>query len=345
MIFKSAQIEKYFKNPDLNIKAILIFGQNEGLATEYCRRLTQTVTDNLQDPFCVKHLDWSEIKNNIGILVSEYSAQSLLSSRRAVILNNGDNDLTKVISEYIEKSSSNTLLIINGISSLNLKSSLVNYFADSNVLAHVGCYEDRENDIIASVKQILASHQVTCSPEAFELLCSRMSNDRKANINEIEKLITYIGTKKTFDIKDVKQIVFDASVSIIDDLCFHVFSGEKDKTFNDLNNLLEEGVEETLITRAIYRHLTTLLEGKSLVEKGINEKEAAKKLIAKKLFYYYDIAARQIRLWPKEKLFNAISLIYTAEKECKTKPYPTADIVGNLILTILRVADKLFYNK
>lgn len=58
MIFKSAQVEAYCKKPDMNAKAILVYGSNDGLISENVRRFAKTVTSDLQDPFAVVNLDW-----------------------------------------------------------------------------------------------------------------------------------------------------------------------------------------------------------------------------------------------------------------------------------------------
>ncbi len=341
MIFKSAQVEAYCKKPDMNVKAILVYGSNDGLISENVRRFAKTVASDLQDPFAVVNLDWGEIKRDSGQLIAEYNAQSLMAGRRVICLRDGDNDLTKVLQEFIEDSKSNNLLIVSGISSLNTRSSLVNYFNSEKFLISVACYEDREVDIATSVKKRLAEQQITYTKDAFELLCSRMSNDRMANLNEIEKLITYAGVSRHFEVDDVRKVVFDASVSMSDDLCFYVFSGQKYKALRALKNMLNEGVEEVQIIRSLLRHINMLLEGKSLTEGGISASEAIKKVLSKRLFYCYDAGAMQISCWSKDRLFDAMDLLYKAEKDCKTTNFPTADILNYLILTLVAAAAKL----
>lgn len=341
MIFKALQVENYCKSPDLAIKAILVYGPNEGLISEYIRKLALTVTSNLEDPFTVINMNWDEVKRDVGALIGEYNAQSLLSGRRVIILNDADNDLTKVLQSFIEDSKSDTLLLVNGSSNLNSRSSLVNYFSNEKFLSLIACYDDREEDIRSFTKQFLSSQQITYTREAFELLCNRLSNDRKANINEMDKLITYIGTKKHFEINDVRELVFDASISEADDLCFYVFSGLKNKAVKALKSLLNEGVEEVQIVRALSRHVLVLLEGKAAMEEGLSAIEAIKKTLPKKMFYRYDAGAGQLSAWSKDRLFDAYELLYKAEKDCKTTNYPNENIIGYLILTLVAAANKI----
>ena len=342
MIFKNLQVENYCKKPDLSIKAFLVYGPNEGLVAEYVRKLALTVTPNIQDPFSVANLNWDDVKHDVGALISEYNAQSLMSGRRVVILNDADNDLTKVLQSFIEDSQSDTLLIISGGANLNNRSSLVNYFNNEKFLSAIACYDDREEDINSFARRYLADQQITYTRDAFELLCNRLSNDRKSNINEIEKLITYVGTKKYFEIDDVRKLVLDASNTEADDLCFYVFSGHKAKAVKALKNLLNEGTEEVQIIRALSRPVGVLLEGNAFMEDGFQAAEAIKKVLSKRLFYRYDMGAMQLSGWSKERLFDAYELLYKAEKDCKTTNYPNEDIINYLVLTLVAAANKLF---
>ena len=341
MIYKSTQIAAYFKKPDMSVKAVLLYGQNEGLVSEYSRKLVQTVSQDLYDPFAGVYLDWDNVKSDLGTLFSEYNSQSLMGTRRVVVLREADNNLSKVMEELLQNSKTDTLLVVIGAASLNSKSSLVSFFNSSDKTVSVACYEDRDEDIASSVKMMLAEQGITYTTDAFMMLCSRLSNDRKFNANEIEKLVTYVGNKKHFELDDVCAVVFDQAVSGLDDLCFYVFSGLKLKALNSLKYLLNEGVEEVQIVRALSRHVNKLLDGKAYMESGETSSSSIRKILAKNLFYRYDMGANQLSRWPKERLFDVMGLLYKAEKDCKTTNMPTEDVLNYTVLTLLSAASKL----
>lgn len=341
MIYKSVQTESYFKKPDLSVKAVLLYGQNEGLIAEYTKKFVQTVSQDLYDPFAVVYLDWDDVKGDIGALSSEYNSQSLTGSRRVVVLKDADNNLTKPLTEILEGSTSDTLLVIVGAASLNGKSSLVSLANTDKQMASVACYEDRDETVASSARAMLVSNGITFSNDAFILLCSRLSNDRKFNVSELEKLITYVGTKKHFEAEDVRAVVFDQSVSGLDDLCFYTFSGAKVKALTSLKSLLNEATEEVQIVRAFMRHVNKLLEGKALMENGETASTAIRKVLAKNMFYRYDMGADELNKWSKERLFDVMELLYKAEKDCKTTNMPTVETLTYMILTLLSAASRL----
>lgn len=341
MIYKQGQAEAYLKKPDMNIKAVLLYGQNEGLIAEYVKKLVRTVSTDMYDPFATAYLNWDDVKGDIGVLAAEYNGQSLMGGRRVIVLKDADNNLTKPLGELLSDSPSDTLLVISGTSSLNGKSSLVALANNSPYMAAVACYEDRDENIAASVKALLQENDVTCTNSAFMLLCARLSNDRKSNLNEIEKLITYVGNKKHIDENDVRAVVFDQAISGLDDLCFYVFSGLKNKALHSLKYLLNEGAEEIQIVRALIRHTDKLLEAKAQTEKGVAAAEAVRKVLPKNLFYRYDMAATQLGRWSKDRLFDVTGLLYKAEKDCKTTNMPAVDVLSYAVLTLLSAAAKL----
>ncbi len=338
MIYKQAQLDGYFKKPTPSIKAFFLYGPNEGLISELSKKLTLTVTQNINDSFSVVRLLWDEIKSDIGTLFSEYNAISLLGDRRVIILQNADNDLTKHLKELLT-SNSDTLLIICGGDNFTKKSSLVTFASDSEQMVVYPCYDDREESISTSARSFLVEKEVTYTPEAFKLLCSRLSSDRKFNQNELEKLITYVGTKKHIEIDDVKAVVFDQTSLGTEDLCFYTFSGAKNDAVKSLKHLLNEGFEPVTIIRALMYHAQKLLEGKALMEKGEKAYEVSKKIT--RIFYRQDATSSQLSMWSKDRLFDVIELLYKAELNCKTTNIPAEEYLSYTVLTLLSAASKL----
>lgn len=341
MIFKQAQLDSYLKKGNSEIKAFLLYGANEGLISEVSKKLALTVTENLNDPFSAVNLSWDDIKADTGILSSEYNAMSLIGDRRVITLRDVDNELTKSLKEILPDSKSDTLLIICGGSNLNNKSSLVTFASNSDFMAAFACYEDREETLVASTKALLVEKGITYTSDAFKLLCSRLSSDRKFNVNELEKLITYVGTKKHIEPNDVISVVFDQSSLGSEDLCYYTFSAKKNEALKSLKHLLQEGSEPVQIIRALMYHTNNLLAGKALTESGETSSNAIKKVLPKRFFYRYDEGAKQISMWSKDRLFDVMELLYKAERSCKTNHIPTNEYVTYTVLTLLSAASKL----
>ncbi|MFR1031393.1 MAG: hypothetical protein ACLSE6_02210 [Alphaproteobacteria bacterium] len=61
MIYKQAQIDKFLKRPDNSLRAVLVYGSNEGLMAEQVKNFTKAICDDVNDPFRVAYLNGADV--------------------------------------------------------------------------------------------------------------------------------------------------------------------------------------------------------------------------------------------------------------------------------------------
>lgn len=340
MIYKSAQIDKYIKKPDFAIKAFVIYGSNDGLVNEYVKKLIQTVSKDLYDPFSVVYFNCADVLADIGILFSEYTSQSLMGGRRVIVVKDADNNLTKHLKTMLDGTPSDTLVIISS-TSLNKKSSLVTLAEEREDMGLIVCYEDRDEDIFATARSMFIENGLTINNEALQLLCSRLSNDRKTNLGEIDKLITYMGDKKNVTTDDIQICISDQSAASGDDVCYFAANGQTDKALKSFRKLVNEGNEPISIIRSLSYHFNKILTVKAFMEKGDTLDKAVFKLVPKIIFFRESSFKRQVSIWPRERILSVLELLFKAEKDCKTTNMPVEEIVSYTIMQISSAASKL----
>ena len=140
----------------------------------------------------------ADVSADAGALYAEFNAQSLMGGRRVTVIKDATNLLTKPLKELLASSSSDTLLVIMS-NSLKSKDSLAVFAKDEDTFYHISCYDDRDEDISAFASDFIRKNGLRIDNTSFQLLCSRLSNDRKISANELEKLITYMGDKKDIE--------------------------------------------------------------------------------------------------------------------------------------------------
>ena len=340
MIFKTLQIEKYLKSPDKSLRAFVVYGGNEGLIAEYTRRLVQTVSTDLYDPFNVVYLNGSDVNEDFSALAAEFNSRSLMGGRRVIVLKDADNNLTKPLKALLESSDSDSLLVITA-GNLNKKSSLLVWGNDSPDAAMIPCYEDRDEDVRSMAKNKLVENSLTANEATMQLLCARLSNDRKISLGEIEKLITYMGDRKNVTVEDVEAVISDQSASSSDDFCYAAASGRKAAADAFLRKLLNEGVEPVTIIRALSNHFNRLLTVHAAIENGDTLDKAMFKLQPKVIFFRESSFKSQAAIWKRDKILGVLELLYKCERDCKTTNYPPEDMLGYMVLQVVSAAAKL----
>jgi len=340
MNYKKTDIDRYFKTPDVSVKCVLLFGSNEGMIADLAQKFVLSVASDINDAFQVSVLEADAVEKDIGRLFGEYNAASLMGGRRVVWLKDVNNNFTKPLKELFESTSSDTLLVMTS-STLNTKSSLVSFVKDSSFGALISCYDDRIEDISSYVKNFFSAQNITIATDAFQLLCQRLSVDRKASTGELEKLITYIGGKKNVTFDDVQKAVSDTSASTFEDVCYFVASGNAEAALRSYRFLLNEGEEPVMVLRQLTYHFLKLLECVAAIEKGETADMAASKLRPPLMWFRKPDFVMQLRFWRRTLVMDVLSLLYKAEKECKTTGYPTDEIASYTLMQIAGAAKKL----
>lgn len=340
MNFKQADINRFFKTPDQNIRCVLLFGTNEGMIAELCDKFMKTVCDDLNDAFRVSILQMDAVEKDAGLLFGEYNAVSLMGGRRVVLIKDVNDKLTKPLKELMANTNSDTMLVMTS-GTINTKSSLVSYLKNEDFAAVFGCYDDREENINSYVRDFFIQNKITIASDAMQLLCRRLSTDRKASLNELEKLLSYIGAKKNVVLEDVQKAVSDTSGSSLEDLSYYAASGQTERAVAAYQFLLNEGEEPVQLLRNLTYHFLRLLECVADLEKGSSVESVVSGLRPPLMFYRKSDFMMQLKIWKRKALFDVLSLLYKAERDCKTTGYPAEEIGSWTVMQISGAARKL----
>lgn len=340
MIYKQVQIDKFLKRPDDSLRVVLVYGSNEGLIAEYVKSFTKAICEDVNDPFRVACLNGADVNADVGNLFGEYGSQSLMGGRRVIVIRDADNNLTKNLKSLLDTVRSDSLLIISS-GSLNKKSSLVKLGEEREDIAVIPCYEDRDEDIYGAARTKFVEGGYTIGNEALQLLCARLSNDRKSSMGEIDKLMTYMGDRKNISSEDVMAIISDNSASTADDVCHFVASGQTEKALASFNKLLKEGAEPISIIRNVTYHFNKILSCMGMMEQGEMIDKAIMKLSPPIIFFRKTSFKTQVSLWPRDRLFSVLELLYKCERDCKTTHMPVEEIVSFTLMQIGSAAAKL----
>ena len=333
MNIKPEQVEGIVKSLPPAIRGVIVYGSNEGMISTLSQQFIKTVSADIYDAFHVSYLDMADVSADVGALYAEYNAQSLMGGRRVVVIKDATNLLTKPLKELLAGSSSDSLLVITS-SSLKTKDSLAVFAKDEDTFYGIGCYDDRDEDISQFASKFMDKNGFRIDRDAFQILCSRLSNDRKISQNELDKLITYMGDNKTIGINDILTVISDTSESSQEDLCYFVALGQTEKAAASYNRLIFEGDNPVTIIRSLSYHFMKLLDCAVKMEKGESADKVIFALRPPLMFFRKSAFQSQLRLWNRNRILSAINLLYQTERECKTTDLPAEQVASFALMRI-----------
>ena len=333
MNIKPEQVDGILKSLPQKIRGVVIYGSNEGMVSTLSQQFIKAISPDIYDAFHVSYLDMSDIISDIGALYAEFNAQSLMGGRRVVVIKEANAQLTKGLRELFDSSTSDSLLVITS-SSLKTKDSLAIMAKDEDFLYGLGGYDDRDEDISQFANKFMSRHGFNIDNTAFQILCSRLSNDRKITQNELDKLITYMGNKKEITVDDVITVISDTSASSQEDLCYFIAQGMVDKAIASYNRLIFEGENPVTIVRAISYHFMKLLDCVIKMEKGESADRVVFSLKPPLMFFRKNAFISQLKMWNRNRILTALNLLYQTERECKTTDLPSEQVASFAIIRI-----------
>lgn len=333
MNIKPEQVDGLTKALNPSIRGIVVYGSNEGMVSTISQQFIKAVSPDMYDAFHVSYLDMATVSADIGALYAEFNAQSLMGGRRVVVIKEATNLLTKPLREMLAASSSDSLLVITS-SSLKTKDSLAVMAKEEADFYGIGCYDDRDEDITMFASKFMSQNGINIDNAAFQLLCSRLSNDRKISANELDKLVTYMGANKTISTKDILTVISDTSASSQEDLCYFVAQGMVDKALASYNRLVFEGENPVSIVRTISYHFMKLLDCAVKMEKGETADKVVFAMRPPLMFFRKNAFLNQLRLWNRNRIMSALTLLYQTERECKTTDFPAEQAVSFALIRI-----------
>ncbi|MDO9515825.1 MAG: DNA polymerase III subunit delta [Syntrophales bacterium] len=122
-----------------------------------------------------------------------------------------------------------------------------------------GLLMDRVGDALAKRGKKLA-------PDALLALGKKTGFELRDSLQEIEKLIAYVGDRETIDKNDIDAVVEKTAEDSVFDLTSAIVEKDAGTALQTLQRLLDQGVNHILILTMIAREVRLLLQGHILLE-------------------------------------------------------------------------------
>lgn len=321
MKISASQADRFVKNPDGEIDAVLLYGPDSGLVRERAQILARAIVEDLSDPFMVTEISPGDIKDDRARLADEASALSMIGGRRVVRLRDATDAMTEAMKNLLDGRALAALTVIEA-GELSARSRMRKLFESVPRAAAIACYADDAQALERVIHEALGNHNLSVSGDALMYLRDNLGGDRMITRTELEKLAAYCHDETEVSLEAAAACVGDSATMTLDDICFASASGNQMGLLRALGRGFDEGMEPIRIIRSVSRHYMRLQFAAGAVSRGSSIEAAVKSLRPPVFFKQQDRFRSQLQHWSPSALATAVEALMGAELDCKTTGIP-----------------------
>ncbi len=340
MKIEPRQAEAFLKKPDPRIRAVVIYGNDDGLVAERAMQLAKTVCDDLQDPFRVIDIAGEALKHDPARLADEFGAMSLMGGRRVVRVRPAGEETVTALENLVDAPAGDALIVIEG-GNLAPRSGLRALAETEACLAALPCYMDSAEALEGLVEGAARAQGLNLDTDALDWIVERLGGDRGQTRSEIDKLLLYKAgdDARTITLDDAMAVLGDTAAIGIDSVVAAAFDGELIALDRALDRVFAEGGNPVQLVRSLQRHADQLhLVSSHAARGGTLEAAMFKARGLQRGGPLRQRFERHVRAWPLPRLSAALMRILDAEIECKSTGLPDEAIARRLCLGLASAA-------
>ncbi len=263
MDIKYEQLEKELNSKELN-PIYLFYGNEEYLIDGMLKKIKNKFGELIQGINYVV-IDDSNVNDlifNIEVPAFGYDKKLIVAKNTGLFKKDGrkkePTPLQKEVVNFIEENFSvaQEMAVIVFIESEIDKNVVYDIIHKNGITCEIN--ELKPVQLIAKLKQICSLYKVNCDEATLKHLLETSGTNLQILINEIRKLIEYVGEGGTITCEAVDQLAIRQIESVIFDLTDHLGNKKTDKAMEVLDNLIyqKEPLQKILVT--LYNHFKKL---------------------------------------------------------------------------------------
>lgn len=328
--------DAFARSPDDGVRAVLVYGPDDGLVRARGEALTKAVAEDPNDPFRVADLSAAALRDDPALLADEAAAMALTGGRRVVRLRDAGEAAAVALETFLEDSPGDALVVVQA-GNLNPRSKLRKLFEDAKNAAALACYADDARTLDQLVRSTLEAEGISVAREAMDYLTANLGADRGLSLAELEKLAVYVGPGGRVEFDDAVAAIGNSSALSLDDVAFAAGGGDPLAADRALARSYESGTSPVAVLRALSRHLLRLQLARAKIDGGANADSAVRALRPPVFFKQSAAFKRQLSVWSGPRLGQALGLVLEAERQCKRTGMPDTALCGRTVLQVARL--------
>lgn len=332
MIIKSHELSRFDKK---NTNYYLFYGSNLGLIEETISKIFKPIFSKN-----IVYHDETEILNNTDQFKEAIFNKSFFENDKFIIINRASNKILDLIKEIIESQIEDIKIIIKaGV--LEKKSKLRSYFEKEKDVVATPFYEDNYQSLSLIIQNFLRVEKINISNENINLIIERSKGNRTNIYNELEKISSYLRSKKNINLQDLLKLTNLAEDYNVSELVEQCLSKNVKRTINILNENNQNTDENILILRSFLGKLKRLKRLKINLENTRNIDEVIASAKPPIFWKEKNLVKQQLNNWSLKDIKFLLNTVNDLELIIKKNNQISNYVTNNFILESLRTPSNL----
>jgi DNA polymerase-3 subunit delta len=321
MILKSYEINKI--NHNIN-HLILFYGKNEGLKNE-ATNLLKREKDNI-----LKYEE-KEILDKENNFFENILSKSLFEKEKLIVIKRATDKILKIIETLLLKNLEDTTIVLNS-DNLEKKSKLRSFFEKNKTLVCIPFYPDDNQTLSKLAYNFFRDKNISISSSNINLIVSKCAGDRKALLNELQKIGSFANNGAKINSENISKLVNLNVNHNISELIDNCLAQNKKKTITILNENNFNNEDCVMIIRSFIIKAKKLLELSKVFETNKNIDLTISSAKPPIFWKEKEITKQQIQKWKPKKIKNLIYALSEAELLIKKNINNSINLITDFIL-------------
>ncbi len=322
MIIKNYEIKNYIDKNNF----FLIYGQNQGLKEEIIINFSAKYLRESVFKYYEKEIlsDSENFYNNV-------LSQSFFDKEKLILIENISDKFLSEIKNILDKKISDITIILIS-SNLEKKSKIRSYFEKEKKLITIPVYKDDKKTLFNIAHSFFKLKKINISTESINLIIDRSSEDRKNLKNELDKIESFIGSKKKINFEDLEFLTNLTENYDINKVIDLTLAKNKKQTIKALNESIFSQEDVIIIIRSFLIKSKRLLKLTQELEKNKNIDQVIANSKPPIFWKDKDLVKNQLQNWTNFKVKKLIKKINNIELLIKKNSTSSLNILQDFII-------------
>lgn len=311
----------------------LFTGEEEFLVEEYLDGLLEHVVEPSSRSFNLDIVYGADV--DVKDVVAMASSFPMMAERRVVVVREAEKLATaeasrEILIRYLENPSPTTVFVMV-TSKADMRMTHFRIFQQKGVV--VDCKRLYDNEIPGWIARRVKRRGYSISLEVCEMLHAHTGNSLRDLQNEIDKLLIYIGDKKTVEAADVSEVVGMSRSFNVFELQKAIGQGDTARSMEILERMLDAGENPIGVIAILSRFFQKLWILPSLQRQSKSDYDLAAKLQVSPYFVREYVAAA--KRFPVQRLETSFKVLLDADVALKTTQGDVKLVMTTMLYKVL----------